>query len=174
MKLIRKAKDERVIAEVNRIYKIGFNFLTVGILADIVLQVMNIHVEVHTPLASINLLEFGVVLVAQFLCLALMGRKGLMDDNAYAEADRYPWKHYLMQGILAGVSVCVLICVGQYFSGAAWASLGLGYALLVFLFQLVCIVPLTTIILLGITYVSFRYALRRRVQKEAVLGEDDD
>ena len=33
----------------------------------------------------------------------LMARKGLMDDNAYAEADRYPWKHYLVQGVLAGV-----------------------------------------------------------------------
>ena len=35
MKLIRKAKDERVVAEINRIYKVGFYFLTAGILADL-------------------------------------------------------------------------------------------------------------------------------------------
>ena len=41
MKLFPKSKDERVVAEINRIYKIGFFFLTFGILLDVVLPVMD-------------------------------------------------------------------------------------------------------------------------------------
>ena len=45
MKLIRKAKDERVVAEINRIYKIGFFFLTFGILLDMVLQAVGVRLQ---------------------------------------------------------------------------------------------------------------------------------
>ena len=45
MKLFCKAKDERVVAEINRIYKIGFYFLTFGILLDVVLQAVGIRLE---------------------------------------------------------------------------------------------------------------------------------
>ena len=96
MKLFPKTKDERVVAEINRIYKIGFFFLTFGILLDVVLQAIGIRLEGTTMGdSSINLLEFGILLAAQLVILLMMNRKGLMDDNAYAEADRYPWKHYL-------------------------------------------------------------------------------
>ena len=101
MKLFRKAKDERVVAEVNRVYKIGFYVLTFGILADLVLQMSGFDMQVDVLRGanptSFNLLEFAILMLAQLVCIALMARKGLMDDNAYAEADRYPWKHYLVQ-----------------------------------------------------------------------------
>ena len=101
MKLFPKSKDERVVAEINRIYKIGFFFLTFGILLDVVLQAIGVRLEGTTMGdSSINLLEFGILLAAQLITLLMMNRKGLMDDNAYAEADRYPWKHYLLQGVL--------------------------------------------------------------------------
>ena len=87
MKLIRKAKDERVVAEINRIYKVGFYFLTAGILADLVLQALGISVQNETIGGAVNLVEFAVVMLAQLFCLVLMARKGMMDDNAFAEAD---------------------------------------------------------------------------------------
>ena len=117
MKLIRKAKDERVVAEINRIYKVGFYFLTAGILADLVLQVLGISVQNETIGGAVNLVEFAVVMLAQLFCIVLMARKGMMDDNAFAEAVCYPWKHYLVQGALGGVAASVVVCVLQCATG---------------------------------------------------------
>lgn len=159
MKLFPKSKDERVVAEINRIYKIGFHLLSFGILADILLQAIGVRLEGSTVVdSSINLIEFAVLMLAWAVSLFLMSRKGLMDDNAYAEADRYPWKHYLLQGVLAGAGAAAVVCVIQFFSGAAWASMSVPYILLVFAAQLMFMVPITTVLVLLLTYVSFRYA----------------
>lgn len=175
MKLIRKAKDERVVAEINRIYKIGFFFLTFGILLDVVLQAVGVRLEGTTMGdSSINLLEFGILMAAQLITLLMMNRKGLMDDNAYAEADRYPWKHYLVQGLLAGAGAAAVVCIIQFFSGAAWASMSVPYILLAFASQLIFMVPAVTILLLLITWVSFRYARERRRKTEQAIGDDEE
>lgn len=174
MKLFYKAKDERVVAEINRIYKIGFHLLSFGILADILLQAIGVRLEGSTVVdSSINLIEFAVLMLAWAVSLFLMSRKGLMDDNAYAEADRYPWKHYLLQGVLAGAGAAAVVCVIQFFSGAAWASMSVPYILLVFAAQLMFMVPITTVLVLLLTYVSFRYAAkRRRDTMEEQTGDD--
>lgn len=166
MKLIRKAKDERVVAEINRIYKVGFYFLTAGILADLVLQALGISVQNETIGGAVNLVEFAVVMLAQLFCLVLMARKGMMDDNAFAEADCYPWKHYLVQGALGGVAASVVVCVLQCATGAVWVGMGVPAILLVFAAQLLLTVPLTTVLVLLLTYASFRYAKRRRAGTE--------
>lgn len=174
MKLFPKSKDERVVAEINRIYKIGFHLLSFGILADILLQAIGVRLEGSTVVdSSINLIEFAVLMLAWAVSLFLMSRKGLMDDNAYAEADRYPWKHYLLQGVLAGAGAAAVVCVIQFFSGAAWASMSVPYILLVFAAQLMFMVPITTVLVLLLTYVSFRYAAkRRRDTMEEQTGDD--
>ena len=102
-----------------------------------------------------------------------MGRKGMMDDNAYAEADRYPWKHYLVQGILAGAGTAVAVWLIQFFSGAAWASMSAPYILLVLVSQMVFMVPVVTVLVLLITCVSFCYARHRRRKSEQSMEEDE-
>lgn len=175
MKLFCKAKDERVVAEINRIYKIGFHLLSFGILADILLQAIGVRLEGSTVVdSSINLIEFAVLMLAWAVSLFLMSRKGLMDDNAYAEADRYPWKHYLVQGLLAGAGAAAVVCIIQFFSGAAWASMSVPYILLAFASQLIFMVPAVTILLLLITWVSFRYARERRRKTEQAIGDDEE
>ena len=175
MKLFYKAKDERVVAEINRIYKIGFHLLSFGILADILLQAIGVRLEGSTVVdSSINLIEFAVLMLAWALSLFLMSRKGLMDDNAFAEADRYPWKHYLVQGLLAGAGAAAVVCIIQFFSGAAWASMSVPYILLAFASQLIFMVPAVTILLLLITWVSFRYARERRRKTEQAIGDDEE
>ena len=175
MKLFYKAKDERVVAEINRIYKIGFHLLSFGILADILLQAIGVRLEGSTVVdSSINLIEFAVLMLAWALSLFLMSRKGLMDDNAFAEADRYPWKHYLVQGLLAGAGAAAVVCIIQFFSGAAWASMSVPYILLAFASQLIFMVPAVTILLLLMTWVSFRYARERRRKTEQAIGDDEE
>ena len=112
------------------------------------------------------MVEFAVVMLAQLFCLVLMARKGMMDDNAFAEADCYPWKHYLVQGALAGVAASVVVCVLQCATGAVWVGMGVPAILLVFAAQLLLTVPLTTVLVLLLTYASFRYAKRRRAGTE--------
>lgn len=148
--------------------------LSFGILADILLQAIGVRLEGSTVVdSSINLIEFAVLMLAWAVSLFLMSRKGLMDDNAYAEADRYPWKHYLLQGVLAGAGAAAVVCVIQFFSGAAWASMSVPYILLVFAAQLMFMVPITTVLVLLLTYVSFRYAAkRRRDTMEEQTGDD--
>ena len=175
MKLFYKAKDERVVAEINRIYKIGFHLLSFGILADILLQAIGVRLEGSTVVdSSINLIEFAVLMLAWAVSLFLMSRKGLMDDNAFAQADRYPWKHYLVQGLLAGAGAAAVVCIIQFFSGAAWASMSVPYILLAFASQLIFMVPAVTILLLLITWVSFRYARERRRKTEQAIGDDEE
>ena len=149
MKLFCKAKDERVVAEINRIYKIGFYFLTFGILLD------------------------AVLMLAWAVSLFLMSRKGLMDDNAFAEADRFPLKIYLAQGVLAGSVAAIVVSAVQFVSGAAWVSMGVPYMLLAFAAQLLFMVPTVTVLVLLITYATFCYAKRRRARAQAQMDEED-
>lgn len=174
MKLFCKAKDERVVAEINRIYKIGFYFLTFGILLDVVLQAVGIRLEGTTMGdSSINLLEFGILMAAQLITLLMMNRKGLMDDNAFAEADRFPLKIYLAQGVLAGSVAAIVVSAVQFVSGAAWVSMGVPYMLLAFAAQLLFMVPTVTVLVLLITYATFCYAKRRRARAQAQMDEED-
>ena len=174
MKLFCKAKDERVVAEINRIYKIGFHLLSFGILADILLQAIGVRLEGSTVVdSSINLIEFAVLMLAWAVSLFLMSRKGLMDDNAFAEADRFPLKIYFAQGVLAGLGRGDRGERGAVVSGAAWVSMGVPYMLLAFAAQLLFMVPTVTVLVLLITYATFCYAKRRRARAQAQMDEED-
>ena len=166
MKLFRnKARDERVIAEANRVYRLGFFILTFGILADIVLQALGVRFGGGMN-GNVNLFEFAVVIGTQVVCMLLLARRGLMDDNAFAECDRYPWKHYLAQGLLAGVAAAAVTCLIQAAGGAPWASMGAGTIALIFAMKLLFLLPLTAGLILLITYALFRYTRRRRARTE--------
>ena len=87
MKLFdKKPKDERVVAETNRIYKAGYMILTFGILVDLYLQFSSVNGSGF----SVRPVELGIFMLAQIACLVMMVRKGLADDNRYAEADVFP------------------------------------------------------------------------------------
>ena len=82
MKLFdKKPKDERVVAETNRIYKAGYMILTFGILVDLYLQFSSVNGSGF----SVRPVELGIFMLAQIACLVMMVRKGLADDNRYAE-----------------------------------------------------------------------------------------
>ncbi|MBS5704038.1 MAG: hypothetical protein KHW93_09450, partial [Butyricicoccus pullicaecorum] len=77
MKLFdKKPKDERVVAETNRIYKAGYMILTFGILVDLYLQFSSVNGSGF----SVRPVELGIFMLAQIACLVMMVRKGLADD----------------------------------------------------------------------------------------------
>ncbi|MDO5142531.1 MAG: hypothetical protein Q4D31_05875 [Eubacteriales bacterium] len=171
MKLFRKMKDERVRAEMDRIYRIGFFVMTAGILLDLLLKMAGFRFSVDMwageRQSDLDLIEFAVLMLAQIVCIVLMNRKGMMDDNAYAEAERFPWKHYVLQGVLEGVVVCAVVCAIQAANGAPWAAMGLGDILLVVAFEMLFLVPLLVAVTLLLSYASFRYAYRHRARSTA-------
>ena len=75
--------------------------------------------------------------------------------------------------MLAGTVAAIVVSAVQFVSGAAWASMSVPYILLVFAAQLMFMVPITTVLVLLLTYVSFRYAAkRRRDTMEEQTGDD--
>ena len=69
----KKMVDERVTLEVNRIYKVGYIILTVGIALDTLLQAWSGRMgEI-----SLRPIELGTFLLAQIVCLVMMIRGGL-------------------------------------------------------------------------------------------------
>lgn len=148
----RKPKDERVTAEINRIYRVGFLILSLGILLDIYLQLAST--------GEVRLVEFGVFMFAQVVCIVLMVRKGMMDDSRYAEADVFPKKHYLLLGLGAGAAAGLLLTVlramfvqWEWGTKLFWATQGIMF---------VSCVVLVTALVYPVQYLVFRIAKRRR------------
>ena len=169
MKLIHKPTDERVAQEVNRIYKIGYYVFTFGILLDMLLQA----IKYTEGSGQFSWGEFGVFMLAQIVCVVMQWRNGLMDDNAFAESDRFPLRHYLFTALGAGAIAAILLTVlrvRQFVPVEGGSSVMFGLSVAFFIS--ICI-P-TALATLVIYYISFRMARRRRAQKVQELEEDEE
>ena len=158
--LFNAPKDERIRAEINHIYRIGYMILTFGIALDIILQIVE---SVPDGSTFFRPVEFTVFMAANFICLFLMIRKGLGDDNRYAEAEHFHHAHYLRIAILAALASALVI--GGLI---AWRCAALGTDILPFIalisggFIFLCTAPA----IYGLNYIVFRLAKRRREKME--------
>lgn len=169
MKLIHRPTDERVKQEVDRIYKVGYYILTFGITIDLLLQA----IDNTGGAGQFRWVEFGVFMLAQIACILLQWRKGLMDDNAFAEADHFPVGHYLFVSLAAGAVagiVLTVLRVRQFVPAGSGSSVLFGMS--AGFFFSACIPTALAIML--IYFISFRMARRRRRQTERALEEDED
>lgn len=171
MKLFqRKPADERVTGEMNRIYKTGYLILTIGVVLDLYFKMMLGAELLQTfDFRSIFLLygwEFVVFMGAQVVCLALMVRRGLSDDDQYADAEVFPLAHYVKVSLLAGLA-----------AGAVAGGLMLyRFGTELWIAALSCLVMVALGCALGILalqYAVFRMAKTRRA-REAQKWEDDE
>ena len=166
MKLFaKKTKDERVVAETNRIYKVGYLILSFGIGFDLYLQLAG----AKDGQFSLRMVEFGVLMLAQFVCLVLMVRKGLAEDSRYAEADVFPKKHYALLGLGAGAAASVVFLVLRMLAFPHWEFGAKAFVIVMgvtFLSMTLCI----AVCIYALQYFVFRMARRRR----AKMQEDDD
>lgn len=163
MKMQKKQKDERIIAETNKIYKIGFHILTIGILIDLFLQFTNVSATEHSIGFSFRVIEFGAFMAAQIVCVALMARKGMMDNNKYAEAEIFPKKYYLRVSLIAGVATGLAFsALVMFFNPYQLESMQQKFLVggLLFAF-LLC---LTAISIYVTYYIIFRLAKKRRAK----------
>lgn len=164
-----KSKDERVEAELNRIYRIGFYVLMLGIAFDVILQITSFDDARGFPGFTIRPVEFAALIVSCVLCLVLMVRRGIGDEGPYAETDRFPHGHYLAFSALAGAIAGGLqgvLCVPKYMEMApeSWLLVTVFSAAGTF----VCTAPFIYLIQYG----CFRAAKKHR-EKAAQAIEDD-
>ena len=160
----KKMVDERVALEVNRIYKVGYLILTFGIALDILLQAWS----GRTGEISLRPVELGVFLLAQIVCLVMMVRRGLGDDNQYAEADVFPLRYNAKVGFVSGLAVAVLFTVQRLWSGKLDGVDAVQQAIVLAICFVLFVVATGVGIVLA-QYLVFRLAKRRR-QK----WQDDD
>lgn len=158
-----KLRDERVVAESNRIYKIGFYVFTVGIALDMFIKACN----QEPGAASADSFEWFVFLAAQFTCLVLFSRKGIYSEDVMAEA--FNWKKHILSFSGAGLLCGVLVAARNVTVYNLQGNQAIVTALLTIV--LICISVLVLCLLLA--RISFSWAKARREEQERELeGEE--
>lgn len=170
--LFKKQKDERVQAEINQIYRVGYLVMSCGILIDLFLQFTGVSVEALAgKIGSARPIEFLVFMGANLLCLILMLRKGIGDDSSrYAECDRFPHLHYL--GVSALCSLLAAVVFGGMLAyGWKYDPKSLPFAVGL---AMVSLFAVCTLAIYLTQYVCFRIAKQRRAAIEAKLENDGE
>lgn len=162
------AKDERIQAELNSIYRIGYLVLMFGILFDLFLQYVPM---LGAENVSVRPVEFAVFLVANILCLVLMVRKGISDDDSrYAEADSFPRGYYIRVSLLGALMASVLFGAIQVYR---FSEIGLTDTVLVVLITTASIFIFTAPTIFGVQYFCYRLAKKRRDKMEQTYNDDE-
>ena len=161
MKLFaKKTKDERIVAESNKVYKIAYLVMTFGILFDLFLQFTGLSFDGKEQFSA-RPVEFAVFMLAQIICLVLMLRKGFMDDNRFAEAEVFPHRHYLLLALGSGAAAGLLFCVLRMLAFPYW-EFG-AQAFFFVMGTIFLVVALSCAVLIyAMMYLCFRVARRRR------------
>lgn len=149
----RNKKDERIAAEANKAYAVGFIILTVGILIDFVYGIMKFQVTVFSsPDLEINMLdfyhplEFVTLMLAMIVVSVIAARGGFAETGKMAEVEKFPAKYYLFVSVfvclLTTVSVGLLRCFAEFevlgFADIHWlANFAIGFVFGAFI-GLVC------------------------------------
>lgn len=165
--LFNAPADERIRAEINNIYRIGYMILTFGIALDIILQIIE---SVPDGSTFFRPVEFTVLMAANLICLFLMIRKGLGDDNRYAEAERFHHAHYLRVSVLTALASALVV------GGAiAWRCAALGTDVLPFIALIsgVSIFVCTAPAIYALNYIVFRLAKKRRDKIEKMQDDEE-
>ena len=173
MKLFqKKPKDERVVAEANRIYKIGYLILMFGIVVDLYVK---LYLDPGREIVQLNGLmsmfiyvglEVIVLLASNITCLVLMVRRGISDDDQYAETETFAFGHYLKIALLAG------LIAGLVGGGFTLYSLGTEIWIAP-LFTALSLFVFCTIGIIILQYVVFRMArIRRHREAEKLESEE--
>lgn len=108
-------KDERIDAEVNRIYKTGFLMLAFGTLLGLfysinLSQVRSVAFDESTSLDGLTVFMFGLLFVTCVVCTVMQVRKGIVDEHVrFADTNAFPTGYFTLVSVFTGVAV-VLVC----------------------------------------------------------------
>lgn len=169
---MKKMKDERVVAEMNRIYKVGYLMMSAGILIDVMMQLTTLHLDEAGAGIVFRPIELGVLLLTQIVCLGMMVRKGFMDDGRFAEAERFPKRHYALCALGTG-ALAALVCAGlRVLTLSSWTHGAQAFWLVIGILAL-SVTVLTGALTYAAQYVCFVLARKRREKLAAKMDTDE-
>lgn len=173
-------KDERVEAESNRVYKLGFIMLSFGVLVylyydwslkqAVLMRDVLANGTGRMEFTSADLFLYGWFALTMVVGMVLLVCKGFGDDNRFAEAEKFPTGYYVLVSIVSVVCVDVLaaaIRIAAEFQvlgaeGIMWSSMAFGGVFLI-------IVGIPFFLL--VFWTSFKTAQSRRKQLELRFDE---
>ena len=177
-------KDERIEAEMNRLYKVGFIMLALGWLMllyyDMLLQQVAAMESVDTTGAGFisigfsSAASFGWILLTCLVLIVMQCRRGFMDVNRFGETETFPAGYFALvsAGVGVGLSLVVMLLrvlanvqVTGGADGMIWIIglfVGGGSGVMVFLLCLLAF------------YLSFCSAKRNRRRLAREFDEPDD
>ncbi|MEG0374130.1 MAG: hypothetical protein RR547_06100 [Raoultibacter sp.] len=172
----RGQRDERIVAEMNKIYRVGFLGLSFGLLLFFVYELMRSQValvnglsETITISPAMTLLYLWLLIVS-FGCSIAATRKGFMDEGRFAETDFFPAGYFSLWALGGGIASAFVIIILRMLaelelvgaSGIMWmADIVIGIVFGVFI----------AFTLYVSYYLTFRAAKRRR---ETLAARFDD
>ncbi len=124
----RGQRDERIVAEMNKIYRGGFFSLTLGVIIYLYYSLMRRQIALFNDIDSVPYLDFGEAflygwfMVTMIVCVIVQIRKGFMDDGRYAETDYFPAGYFALISLGAGLGTGVLAMLMRAL--AEWELLG--------------------------------------------------
>ena len=130
MQRYRGQRDERIVAETNRIYKGGFLALSLGFIVYIYYVAMKSQVALFNEIDSISTIGFEEVflylcfMITNIACVIAMIRKGFVDDGRFAETELFPAGYFAVWSGLAALGAGLLATCMRAL--AEWELLGFG------------------------------------------------
>ena len=173
-------KDERIEAEMNRIYKTGFIMLALGWIVLLYYGVLLKQVEAVNGLAAAgSAMSFSVLELVSWVwpiltcsVLAVMQcRKGFVDDNRFGETDAFPSGYFMLVSAAVGASVCLLVFVLRILANLQVVGSVDGMTLLIAAIMGSCIAAFLFVGCLLLFYLTFLAARRRRRTLESELDD---
>lgn len=161
-----KAKDERITQEVNRVYRISYYLFNIALIIDLYMKIFSVDTLSGWQAFRFVWLEAIILVTVNLITMIRLCQKGLMDDEiSYAESDQFPFKHYFIEILLAGMLLGGLACfihamTNQQVTGMVYLILFLTILIMMFVFTM----PLL--------YLSFRFAKHRR--NKLYQSQDED
>ena len=120
MKIFLRQHDERLMAESNKIYKIAFWILTIGIGIDLYYGIMYHQVAFVNDIAldgvGVRPLEFAAFMIALVFCIIMQTRKGIFDTGKYNEVDSDPIGYFVVWAVVGALAVFAGIAILRSFA----------------------------------------------------------
>ncbi|MEG2369404.1 MAG: DUF6773 family protein [Raoultibacter sp.] len=160
-----RVRDERLVNELNKIYAVGFQIFSAGMVIAFYYEFMRSNVAFVNDLpeqaSTISPIVAATFFIAEGVGIILMMRKGITDTGRFNEVETFPLGFYALQagGLAVGVVVLTTLTrvVAEYqLLGAQSIHWGWGFLIGIVLGSMVFVLTL------AVNWLSFRAAKRRQ------------
>ena len=119
-------KDERLEAEIAKVYKIGFYLLSFGMLMILFYEILARQVAwVHSSSSEMPHLfatpfeaaMYAWLVIVMLICVVLQTRKGYVDTNRFGQTEHLPVGYFLLlcgiSGVTSALVIAAMRCIAE-------------------------------------------------------------